>query len=111
MASPSDFESLLGIARMPLGERNEDRVPAEDEATVYVTDGDRLLEVHARLVDMSPHGLRVMHRYPGMPIGREIRVLHPCGAQRALVIWNRKVEGGYESGMRIVTEIMDLTGR
>ncbi|HMK28385.1 MAG TPA: PilZ domain-containing protein [Terriglobales bacterium] len=104
MPHPSDYESLLGIARMPLGERNEDRVPAEDEATIYVTNSDHLLEVHARLVDISPHGLRVMHRYPGMPVGREIRVLHPAGTQKAIVIWNRKVEGGYESGMRIVGE-------
>lgn len=56
------------------------------------------------LVDISLHGFRAAHRYPGLVTGQEVVFEHADSGGRARVIWTRILGTHVESGFLVLGE-------
>jgi hypothetical protein len=58
--------------------------------------------VHGRLVDVSDRGFRASHDFALFKSGAIVRFQHADAEGQAQVVWNRSVEGKWESGFVVV---------
>jgi hypothetical protein len=83
--------------------RREARHDASGEIRIQVR-LPKLLEIHARLVDISPSGFRAMHMYPALSAGQKVQFCFEENEGLALVVWNRIFEEHVETGFFILQE-------
>lgn len=80
--------------------RSEPRFGAEGEVTVLIREGGQDLEMLAKLVDFSLHGLRVQ-----MPSaigeGTEVHVFFSWGVVTTQVMHSVATENGFEVGLQL----------
>ncbi len=58
--------------------------------------------VVALLLDVSENGFRAAHDCPDLRAGIEVSFTHRHGSGRARIVWNRIVDGRWESGFFVV---------
>ncbi len=83
--------------------RSETRQDASGEIKIQVR-LPKLLEIHARLVDISASGFRAMHMYPALSAGQKVEFRQDGNEGTALVVWNRIFEEHVETGFFILQE-------
>ena len=83
--------------------RRESREDASGEIKIQVR-LPKLLEIHARLVDISQSGFRAMHMYPALSAGQKVDFRLQDEEGTALVVWNRIFEEHVETGFFILQE-------
>jgi hypothetical protein len=59
-------------------------------------------EIFVDLMDVSNNGFRVVHSYPELQPGREVRFQHRFFVGQAEVVWTHLVAGRLQSGFRVV---------
>ena len=62
------------------------------------------LEIHARLVDLSPSGFRAKHMYSALSAGQKVEFRLDADDGTAIVVWNRIYEEHVETGFFILQE-------
>ena len=77
--------------------RREPRAAARGEVELFLdhASGDSVV---ARLLDVSANGFRAAHDCADLHTGLEVEFQHPHGSGRARIMWNRVVEGRWETG-------------
>jgi hypothetical protein len=85
----------------PSDRRKETRFPAEGTVALFVDEPHAEL-IRGRLMDTSLTGFRAVHNFAGLLSGQRVRFRHPGAEGKALVVWNKIMDGGVESGFFIV---------
>ena len=84
-------------------QRREERRAAAGRVHVRFRD-PRPISIDGWLIDISTHGFRMAHNFSSLAAGQIVEFSHPETAGRAQVMWNRILDGGMETGFRIVAE-------
>ena len=79
------------------GPRSERREAAEGEVIFHLA-GTTGQQFRARLLDVSPHGFRAEHAIPTLSVGTELSFEHPGRSGKAVIVWNRIVGAGVQTG-------------
>lgn len=82
--------------------RREARQPASGPVRLAVPDSLQPRTVEGTLVDVSEHGFRARHNFPGLTSGQEVSFEHGARKGRARVAWTRVTPEGVESGFFIL---------
>ncbi len=84
-------------AENPAERRAEPRAPASGRIRLHSPDlAGRVISGELR--DVSPHGFRAAHDYPGLESGQTVWLEHDGAPRRARVVWTRIAAGAVESG-------------
>ena len=86
----------------PANRRKETRFAADETVSLFV-DERHAEPIRGHLMDASISGFRATHNFAGLRSGQQVRFRHPGAEGKALVIWNRIMDGGVESGFFIVS--------
>jgi len=81
--------------------RREQRRLASGRVRVNFTD-PQPQEVAGKLMDVSPGGFRMKHEYASLRSGQMVEFTHAEAKGQAQVVWNRILDGGVETGFRVV---------
>lgn len=84
--------------------RREPRRPADGAVTLRLIDAPPSQIIHGRLLDVSPHGFRAAHPFPGLVTGQEVHFEYSSCSGRARVAWNRIVAGDVQTGCYILED-------
>ncbi len=84
--------------------RREPRLQARGEVELFLEDdsGDSIIAI---LLDVSSSGFRAAHDCSDLHTGLELDFQHPQGSGRARIMWNRVVDGRWESGFFVTGSI------
>lgn len=95
---PSSAPEPLG--NCPANRRREDRYassgPVEFDVVNCFAD-----QFHGELVEISAHGMRVVHNCLRLERNMLIRFRHPLGSGLARAVWNRRNGTSVESGFEV----------
>ena len=80
--------------------RGEPRFGAEGEVTLITLEGLKEIEVSAKLLDFSLHGLRIRIAHE-LKEGQEVRVIFSWGEATTHVQWTTPLANGFESGLQL----------
>jgi hypothetical protein len=83
--------------------RKETRFKTEGTVALFVDEPHAEL-IRGHLLDTSSNGFRATHNFAGLRGGQHVRFRHPGAEGKALVVWNRIMDGGVESGFFIVEQ-------
>lgn len=81
--------------------RQEPRFRATGDVNLIVG-GPTALAVPGRIVDVSQHGMRVVHMYAALTSGTMLKIESGSEVYTARVVWNRISEDGVESGFYLL---------
>lgn len=81
--------------------RTEPRFKASGEVRLRVG-GPHSVAVPGRIVDVSHHGMRVVHMYAALTSGTMVEIETGAEVFAARVVWNRISEDGVESGFYVL---------
>jgi hypothetical protein len=84
-------------------QRREERESAVGEVWL-ILEGGRTGELVGRLLDSSQSGFRALHNDATLSTGQRVRFSYHGRQGRALVMWNRILNRGTESGFLILDE-------
>jgi hypothetical protein len=82
-------------------QRREDRKRTDGEVWISV-EGAGAVTFAGRLIDSSKSGFRASHQHSVLAAGQQVSFRHSFGEGRAVVMWNRIVEHGVQSGFLIL---------
>lgn len=85
----------------PVDRRKEPRSPAEETVALFV-DEPRAELIRGHLMDMSSSGFRANHTFTSLRSGQQVHFRHSRAEGKAVVMWNRIMDGSVESGFFIV---------
>lgn len=97
---PANSVPVLTGAKSEADRRREPRFGAEGEVTVLVPEGSRDLEMKAKLLDFSLHGLRLRMSNPPSA-GQQVRVFFSWGEICTNVKWTTPVSNEFEVGLEL----------
>jgi hypothetical protein len=94
------FKERLGVAASK-ADAERRTVPRcfADQQVVVSAEGEKPLVMSGRVRDASPKGMRLEHERPLKP-GAVVHVLTPSMDLVANVVWTRRIETRWESGLR-----------
>jgi len=81
--------------------RREPRFRASGDVRLLIG-GPHSLAVPGRIVDVSQHGMRVVHMYAALTSGTMLKIEAGPEMYTARVVWNRISEDGVESGFYLL---------
>ncbi len=82
--------------------RREARRTASGPVVLTLLDPLQPFTVHGSLLDVSGHGFRAAHNFPGLTCGQEVGFEHQGRRGRARVAWTRVTQEGIESGFFVL---------
>jgi hypothetical protein len=82
--------------------RREPRRQASGVVQIRLEGGDAL-EIEGRLMDVSPGGFRMSHKFASLTAGQVVEFSHVEARGRARVIWNRIIAERVETGFLILS--------
>ncbi len=85
----------------PEEKRREPRRAATGVVHVRFND-TRQIEIHGRLIDVSPGGFRMSHDFASLAAGQVVEFAHVEARGRARVIWNRILHERVETGFLVI---------
>lgn len=85
----------------PSEKRREPRRAASGMVRVRLSE-PAAAEIEGRLIDVSPSGFRMTHRFPSLATGQMVEFSHVEATGRARVIWNRILAEQVETGFLVV---------
>jgi hypothetical protein len=83
--------------------RKGTRIPAKGTVALFV-DEPHAEPIRGHLMDTSSSGFRATHNFAGLRSGQHVRFRLPGAEGKALVVWNRIMDGGVESGFFIMRQ-------
>ncbi len=81
--------------------RKETRQDVTDVVRIKIHQ-PKQMEIHAKLVDVSPNGFRAVHMYPELSAGQKVEFHSNATDGTALIVWNRIFEEHVETGFFIL---------
>lgn len=91
------------LSDVPIDRRREKRHGAEGEVTLAGPDLPGVLR--ARLLDVSASGFRAAHACADLACGLDLAFQHSRGKGHARVMWNRAVNGRWETGFLVLDKV------
>jgi hypothetical protein len=91
----SPITEISGVER-----RSEPRFGADGEVAVMVFSSGRQLELQAKLLDFSLHGLRI-EMESAIEKGAEVHVFFSWGEATTRAMWSTPTKGGFEIGLQL----------
>jgi len=82
--------------------RREERREASGVVHVSFSDPHKV-EIEGELMDVSPRGFRMAHRWTSLEAGQLVEFSHVEAAGQARVMWNRILAERVESGFLVLT--------
>ncbi|MGZ4787215.1 MAG: PilZ domain-containing protein [Terriglobales bacterium] len=80
--------------------RIEPRFGAEGDVTIVVAEGPQEVEIAAKLLDFSLHGLR-LRLSRELKKDQEVRVIFSWGEATTRVMWTTRLANSFESGLQL----------
>jgi hypothetical protein len=84
--------------------RREPRQAASGPVEFTLPDSLPPLTVRGNLLDISPHGFRASHSFPGLTCGQVVTFHHERRHGRARVAWTRVTQDSVESGFFVIED-------
>jgi hypothetical protein len=94
------FPGVMTATNSEADRRREPRFGAEGEVAVMVPQGSAEVELKAKLMDFSLHGLRV-RMAQDLAAGQNVRVFFSWGEICTTVMWTTPVDNAFDIGLQL----------